>query len=76
MSPNDPQIPMTPEVVALLTTQNTDDIAELKRSHQILAQSMHDLVGEVRMAKWVLGLAWGVGQPVVAGLVLYYLTHS
>lgn len=70
------QIPLTPEVVALMTKQNADDISELKNSHETLARSMATLVAEVKIGKWVLGIAFGVMQPVAVGVLVHFFTNN
>jgi hypothetical protein len=67
---------MTPEVVALMTQQNAGDIQQLKQSHVTLANSMATLVAEVKLAKWVVGIAFGVAQPVAIGVLIHYFTKG
>lgn len=50
-------------------------VGVLEKSHAEMSSALLKLVGEIRFAKWVIGGAYAVAQPIAIGLIIYLMTR-
>ena len=49
-------------------------IGKLESSHEAMAKALTQIVTEFRMAKWVIGFAVAIMQPIVISVLVYNIT--
>lgn len=50
-------------------------VGKLEQIQEKMSESLDKLVSDVKTAKWVIGAAIGIVQPIVVGCVVYAITH-
>lgn len=47
--------------------------SEMREAHAVMSRSLAEIVSEIKVGKWIVGIMFGIMQPVIVALLIKYL---